>query len=116
MAAYREQLMLGRSGCAAPRDDLGAPRARRRLHLPAMGVLTQAFGCWYTVGAVGAVPYLLWPPDAGSPASAGLPWGRVSVIRGRCAEGRPSRSSLLAYRSELRAAVPSGGIHHRGAA
>ena len=26
---------------------------------PAMGVLTLAFGCWYTLGAVGAVPYLL---------------------------------------------------------
>jgi ABC-type nickel/cobalt efflux system permease component RcnA len=26
---------------------------------PAMGCLTLAFGCWYTLGAVGAVPYLL---------------------------------------------------------
>jgi ABC-type nickel/cobalt efflux system permease component RcnA len=26
---------------------------------PAMGVVTLAFGCWYTLGAVGAVPYLL---------------------------------------------------------
>jgi len=26
---------------------------------PAMGGLTLAFGCWYTLGAVGAVPYLL---------------------------------------------------------
>lgn len=26
---------------------------------PAMGALTLAFGCWYTLGAVGAVPYLL---------------------------------------------------------
>jgi ABC-type nickel/cobalt efflux system permease component RcnA len=25
---------------------------------PAMGLLTLAFGCWYTLGAVGAVPYL----------------------------------------------------------
>jgi ABC-type nickel/cobalt efflux system permease component RcnA len=25
---------------------------------PAMGFLTLAFGCWYTLGAVGAVPYL----------------------------------------------------------
>jgi ABC-type nickel/cobalt efflux system permease component RcnA len=26
---------------------------------PAMGCVTLAFGCWYTLGAVGAVPYLL---------------------------------------------------------
>lgn len=26
---------------------------------PAMGFTTLAFGCWYTLGAVGAVPYLL---------------------------------------------------------
>jgi ABC-type nickel/cobalt efflux system permease component RcnA len=26
---------------------------------PAMGVLTLAFGCWYTLGAVGALPYPL---------------------------------------------------------
>jgi ABC-type nickel/cobalt efflux system permease component RcnA len=26
---------------------------------PAMGVLTLAFGCWYALGAVGAVPYVL---------------------------------------------------------
>jgi hypothetical protein len=26
---------------------------------PAMGLLTLAFGGWYTLGAVGAVPYLL---------------------------------------------------------
>ena len=26
---------------------------------PAMGFLTLAFGCWYTLGAIGAVPYVL---------------------------------------------------------
>jgi ABC-type nickel/cobalt efflux system permease component RcnA len=26
---------------------------------PVMGLVTLAFGCWYTLGAVGAVPYLL---------------------------------------------------------
>ncbi|MEA2401670.1 MAG: hypothetical protein QOK00_2073, partial [Thermoleophilaceae bacterium] len=26
---------------------------------PAMGVLTLAFGGWYALGAVGAVPYVL---------------------------------------------------------
>ena len=36
------------------------PVLRRMLAFaPAMGVLTLAFGCWYTLGAVGAVPYLL---------------------------------------------------------
>ena len=36
------------------------PVLRRMLAFaPAMGMLTLAFGCWYTLGAVGAVPYLL---------------------------------------------------------
>ena len=36
------------------------PVVRRMLAFaPAMGCLTLAFGCWYTLGAVGAVPYLL---------------------------------------------------------
>ena len=36
------------------------PVLRRMLAFaPAMGVLTLAFGAWYTLGAVGAVPYLL---------------------------------------------------------
>jgi cytochrome c biogenesis protein CcdA len=36
------------------------PVLRRMLAFaPAMGVMTLAFGCWYTLGAVGAVPYLL---------------------------------------------------------
>jgi ABC-type nickel/cobalt efflux system permease component RcnA len=36
------------------------PVLRRTLALaPAMGFATLAFGCWYTLGAVGAVPYLL---------------------------------------------------------
>ena len=36
------------------------PVLRRMLAFaPAMGALTLAFGCWYTLGAVGAVPYLL---------------------------------------------------------
>jgi ABC-type nickel/cobalt efflux system permease component RcnA len=35
------------------------PVHRRMLAVaPAMGVLTLAFGCWYTLGAVGAVQYL----------------------------------------------------------
>ena len=25
---------------------------------PAMGAITLAFGCWYTLGAIGAVPYV----------------------------------------------------------
>ena len=36
------------------------PVLRRMLAFaPAMGVLTLAFGCWYALGAVGAVPYVL---------------------------------------------------------
>jgi cytochrome c biogenesis protein CcdA len=36
------------------------PMLRRMLAFaPAMGVLTLAFGAWYALGAVGAVPYLL---------------------------------------------------------
>jgi ABC-type nickel/cobalt efflux system permease component RcnA len=36
------------------------PVLRRMLALaPAMGVVTLGFGCWYTLGAVGAVPYAL---------------------------------------------------------
>jgi High-affinity nickel-transport protein len=36
------------------------PVLRRMLAFaPAMGTVTLAFGCWYTLGAVGAVPYLL---------------------------------------------------------
>jgi hypothetical protein len=36
------------------------PVLRRMLAFaPAMGILTLAFGGWYTLGAVGAVPYLL---------------------------------------------------------
>jgi ABC-type nickel/cobalt efflux system permease component RcnA len=36
------------------------PVLRRMLALaPAMGVVTLGFGCWYTLGAVGAVPYVL---------------------------------------------------------
>jgi ABC-type nickel/cobalt efflux system permease component RcnA len=36
------------------------PVVRRMLAFaPAMGCMTLAFGCWYTLGAVGAVPYLL---------------------------------------------------------
>jgi ABC-type nickel/cobalt efflux system permease component RcnA len=36
------------------------PVLRRTLAFaPAMGVMTLAFGGWYTLGAVGAVPYLL---------------------------------------------------------
>jgi ABC-type nickel/cobalt efflux system permease component RcnA len=36
------------------------PVVRRMLAFaPAMGFVTLAFGCWYTLGAVGAVPYLL---------------------------------------------------------
>ena len=36
------------------------PVLRRMLTFaPAMGFATLAFGCWYTLGAVGAVPYLL---------------------------------------------------------
>jgi ABC-type nickel/cobalt efflux system permease component RcnA len=36
------------------------PVLRRALAFaPAMGFATLAFGCWYTLGAVGAVPYLL---------------------------------------------------------
>ena len=36
------------------------PVLRRTLALaPAMGLLTLAFGCWYALGAVGAVPYVL---------------------------------------------------------
>jgi hypothetical protein len=35
------------------------PVLRRMLALaPAMGVVTLGFGCWYTLGAVGAVPLL----------------------------------------------------------
>jgi ABC-type nickel/cobalt efflux system permease component RcnA len=36
------------------------PVLRRMLVLtPAMGAVTLAFGCWYALGAVGAVPYVL---------------------------------------------------------
>jgi ABC-type nickel/cobalt efflux system permease component RcnA len=36
------------------------PVVRRMLAFaPAMGCMTLAFGCWYTLGAVGAVPYAL---------------------------------------------------------
>jgi ABC-type nickel/cobalt efflux system permease component RcnA len=36
------------------------PVVRRMLAFaPAMGCVTLAFGCWYTLGAVGAVPYVL---------------------------------------------------------
>jgi ABC-type nickel/cobalt efflux system permease component RcnA len=36
------------------------PVLRRMLALtPAMGVVTLAFGCWYALGAVGALPYVL---------------------------------------------------------
>jgi ABC-type nickel/cobalt efflux system permease component RcnA len=36
------------------------PLVRRMLAFaPAMGFATLAFGCWYTLGAVGAVPYVL---------------------------------------------------------
>ena len=36
------------------------PVVRRILAFaPAMGIMTLAFGGWYTLGAVGAVPYLL---------------------------------------------------------
>jgi cytochrome c biogenesis protein CcdA len=35
------------------------PLRRMLAFAPAMGVLTLAFGGWYTLGAVGAVPYLL---------------------------------------------------------
>jgi hypothetical protein len=36
------------------------PVLRRMFALaPAMGVVTLGFGCWYTLGAVGAVPYVL---------------------------------------------------------
>ena len=36
------------------------PVVRRMLAFaPAMGVATLAFGCWYTLGALGAVPYVL---------------------------------------------------------
>jgi ABC-type nickel/cobalt efflux system permease component RcnA len=36
------------------------PVLRRMLALaPALGVVTLGFGCWYTLGAVGAVPYVL---------------------------------------------------------
>jgi ABC-type nickel/cobalt efflux system permease component RcnA len=36
------------------------PVVRRMLTFaPAMGVVTLAFGCWYALGAVGAVPYVL---------------------------------------------------------
>ena len=36
------------------------PVLRRMLAFaPAMGFATLAFGCWYALGAVGAVPYLL---------------------------------------------------------
>jgi ABC-type nickel/cobalt efflux system permease component RcnA len=36
------------------------PVVRRMLAFaPAMGAMTLAFGCWYTLGAVGAVPYVL---------------------------------------------------------
>jgi ABC-type nickel/cobalt efflux system permease component RcnA len=36
------------------------PVVRRMLAFaPAMGFATLAFGCWYTLGAVGAVPYML---------------------------------------------------------
>jgi ABC-type nickel/cobalt efflux system permease component RcnA len=37
----------------------GPVRRRVLAFAPAMGVLTLAFGCWYALGAVGAVPYLL---------------------------------------------------------
>ena len=36
------------------------PVLRRMLAFaPAMGVMTLAFGAWYALGAVGAVPYVL---------------------------------------------------------
>jgi ABC-type nickel/cobalt efflux system permease component RcnA len=36
------------------------PVVRRMLAFaPAIGCMTLAFGCWYTLGAVGAVPYLM---------------------------------------------------------
>lgn len=36
------------------------PMRRRMLALaPSMGAVALAFGCWYTLGAVGAVPYVL---------------------------------------------------------
>ena len=37
----------------------GPVRRRMLAFAPAMGFLTLAFGAWYTLGAVGAVPYLL---------------------------------------------------------
>jgi hypothetical protein len=37
----------------------GPVLARSLAFAPAMGLLTLAFGCWYTLGAIGAVPYLL---------------------------------------------------------
>lgn len=37
----------------------GPVRRRMLAFAPAMGAATLLFGCWYTLGAVGAVPYLL---------------------------------------------------------
>ena len=37
----------------------GPVLSRMLAFAPAMGALTLAFGCWYTLGAVGAVPYVL---------------------------------------------------------
>ncbi len=37
----------------------GPVRQRMLAFAPAMGAVTLVFGCWYTLGAVGAVPYLL---------------------------------------------------------
>ena len=41
--------------------DHARPGAQTRMLAlaPAMGVLTLAFGGWYTLGAIGAVPYVL---------------------------------------------------------
>ena len=37
----------------------GPVRRRMLAFAPALGVLTLSFGVWYTLGAVGAVPYVL---------------------------------------------------------